>query len=223
VFSALPFVLDLSMPQSYTASTSALSIVNLNVFQVFGSECISDSYDYVTLMLVTTIFPLAMLCCLYSLHFVQTIAQNFTSFQNWVGTEGSSIVPFLSSSYHTIFLYITYFTLPSICTVIFRVFPRCEDVDPEDVQPGSDLYMTADYSIACDSERYLFARTYASCMVVVYPIGVPVYYWLLLHRSREEIKSRLDSRNGQAMQMQEQSDTLSSMSILYSSYKPAYW
>ena len=204
------------MPQSYSESTSALNIVNLNLFQDFGAECASGSYDYVTLMLVSTITPAVVLMALLAVYVASSLISG-SAYRPHEGLSGISIASFLSSSYHTVFLYITYFTLPGICTIIFRVFPPCEDVDPEDVSSGSDRYMTADYSISCDSDRYWFAYYYALCMVVVYPIGVPLYYWVLLYRSRDEIKSRVDQTQNS------ESTSLSSMYALYGSYKPEFW
>ena len=212
------------MPQSYSESTSALNIVNLNLFQDFGAECASDSYDYVTLMLVRTITPAVILMALVAIYVASSLISGSTYQQNegkGEGPSGISIASFLSSSYHTVFLYITYFTLPGICTIIFRVFSPCEDVDPENVSSGSDRYMTVDYSISCDSDRYWFAYYYALSMVVVYPIGVPLYYWVLLYRSRDEIKSREEPRQVQAQESE--SASLSSMSMLYAFYKPEFW
>ena len=213
------------MPQSYSESTSALNIVNLNLFQDFGAECASGSYDYVTLMLVSTITPAVILMALLVIYVASSLISGSTHRQNeegkGEGPSGISIASFLSSSYHTVFLYITYFTLPGICTIIFRVFPPCEDVDPEDVSSGSDRYMTADYSISCDSNRYWFAYYYALCMVVVYPIGVPLYYWVLLYRSRDEIKCRVEQAPVQAQDLEP--TFLSSMSTLYAFYKPEFW
>ena len=214
------------MPQSYSESTSALNIVNLNLFQDFGAECASGSYDYVTLMLVSTITPAVMLMALLAVYVASSLISGSAYRRNEgesEGLSGISIASFLSSSYHTVFLYITYFTLPGICTIIFRVFSPCKDVDPEDVASGSDEYMTADYSISCDSNRYWFAYYYALCMVVVYPIGVPLYYWVLLYRSRDEIKSREEPEQVQAQALGSESTSFSSMYALYGSYKPEFW
>jgi hypothetical protein len=210
------------MPQSYSEATSAFNIVNLNWFQDFGVECASVSYDYVTLMLVSTITPAAILMALLAMYMASSLISGSAYRENeGKALSGISIASFLSSSYHTLFLYIAYFTLPGICTIIFRVFSPCEDVDPEDVSSGSDRYMTADYSISCDSDRYWFAYYYALCMVVVYPIGVPLYYWVLLYRSRDEIKSRVERAPVQAQDLEPTS--LSSISTLYASYKPEFW
>lgn len=44
-------------------------------------------------------------------------------------------------------------------------------------QPGEDksTYLRADMSIDCESSRYLNWRAYATLMVVLYPLGVPVF------------------------------------------------
>ena len=57
----------------------------------------------------------------------------------------------IRSQYFSWFLIITYMVLPGISSILFRFFV-CQNVDPDDVVIGSDRYMTADYSISCDSD-----------------------------------------------------------------------
>jgi hypothetical protein len=52
---------------------------------------------------------------------------------------------------------------------------RCIDADPDDVVPGSDMYLPADLTLSCTSDRYHFGVIYAKCMIVLYPIGIPVF------------------------------------------------
>ena len=44
-------------------------------------------------------------------------------------------------------------------------------------------FLSADYSVSCDDERYKTWLTFAGLMVGVYPCGVPLLFWLLLRRS----------------------------------------
>jgi hypothetical protein len=56
-----------------------------------------------------------------------------------------------------------------VCTAIFRTF-SCVDVDPNNEIGGSNIYLTADLSLSCTSEKYHFGRTWAIGMIFVYPI-----------------------------------------------------
>jgi hypothetical protein len=42
------------------------------------------------------------------------------------------------------------------------------------------MFLQADYNIDCSSARYRSYRSFATVMVLVYPVGVPVTYYLLL-------------------------------------------
>ena len=53
--------------------------------------------------------------------------------------------------------------------------------------------LLADYSISCDSDKYNgFFMGYALFMVVIYPIGVPCFFFGLLHRHRDQINPELE-------------------------------
>ncbi len=63
----------------------------------------------------------------------------------------------------------------------------CSDADPNDVVPGNDLYLTADLSLSCSSDRYRFGVIYAKCMIAVYPVGIPVFYLTVLWWNKKRI------------------------------------
>jgi len=56
-------------------------------------------------------------------------------------------------------------------------------------------YLIADYSIECDEERaYGSHSTYATVMIAVYPVGVPLLLSWLLWRKRAKIKQPVEER-----------------------------
>lgn len=55
----------------------------------------------------------------------------------------------------------------AVSVMIFQTF-SCQDVGSHEQE---DSYMTADYRVSCDSERYAFAFWWAFAMVFVYPLG----------------------------------------------------
>ena len=73
----------------------------------------------------------------------------------------------------------SYLCLPTISATIFQVFV-CEDVG------DGSTFLKADYNINCSSGRYKSNRAFAWCMVLVYPVGVPLAYFLLLLVGRRE-------------------------------------
>jgi hypothetical protein len=96
----------------------------------------------------------------------------------------------VTSRYLTMFLFLTYLVLPYVATTIFQTF-LCTNLDPKDGDTDpSDLYLTADMRISCDSDYYRRGVGYASVMALLYVGGIPLMYALLLFRSRKEIARR---------------------------------
>ena len=77
--------------------------------------------------------------------------------------------------YFALFVYLTYLVLPSVATTIFLAFPTI-NVNPSGVKglPYADVYLTSDYRIEAGSERDKLARLWATAMIFVYPVGIPV-------------------------------------------------
>lgn len=71
----------------------------------------------------------------------------------------------------------TFLLLPAVSVKIFSTFAYREF----DGEYGS--YLKVDYSIACDdgSERGSYTA-YACLMIIVYPLGIPTMYFVLLYR-----------------------------------------
>lgn len=65
--------------------------------------------------------------------------------------------------------------LPTVTTKIAAAYP-CTEVNPDSVQglDGPTNFLTADFTIECYSSRYYFGVGWATLMVLVYPIGIPV-------------------------------------------------
>ena len=93
--------------------------------------------------------------------------------QKWIERQCSTIA--------FVILFVTY---PNCSSTIFA-YLSCKVFD----QPGEDgaSYLAADLSLECSSVSYMGLLPYAYMMVLLYPIGVPLYYSALLYRSRFEL------------------------------------
>ena len=70
--------------------------------------------------------------------------------------------------------------LPSTTSKIFETF-ICIDVD-------SEKYLLADLSIKCYTPFWYKGVIYASFMILLYPIGIPIMYLFMLYRVKDEIQ-----------------------------------
>ena len=142
IVAALPFVLGIQYPKTFTAMSGMFSLLNINLKSV-GIECYYKG-DYVDYLLLATIGPMIFtivfgLC--YCLHYAiaNSIRQNTTTllgkyFYIFVFVV-SRIIMYSNCGTNELFEYTfmweqSYVILPGVVTIIFRTFP-CVDVDPE--------------------------------------------------------------------------------------------
>ena len=82
--------------------------------------------------------------------------------------------------------------------------------------------MRADYRISCSSEKYEFALVWAICSVIVYPVGLPLYYFYILYCAKADVMSRHQPPPSDSLAKIRQT-TLRPLRPLYDAYKPDMW
>jgi hypothetical protein len=205
--------LNVNFPTMFRSFLSVFSVLNFDFFNVVALGCTTYDLNYLHELYVITLLPIGislllvlLFCierCLYHMKRNFYPLTNLTQIDNAVGDERSGRgedkdedpdvqLNKSRNRYLNIFLYLTYLVLPSVTTTIFRTF-LCTNIDPrnEDSEQ-SDRYLTADMSISCEDPNYYTAWYYALAMIAVYPIGIPLFYMVLLYQVRDEIGNRKD-------------------------------
>jgi hypothetical protein len=214
VVTVVPATFAVSLPGSITGFLGALSFLSPSFSSIVPSSCFDSSYDYVDRLIVATVSPLLFSAVLFSLYHAESkvraylltkqhIAQSRagsidqSKTQDTSATRRHSIITNLKMSidqshstvffrYWQLFLYLTYFILPDVTSTIFAMYV-CTDVNPD--SPNHDqLYLRADLSISCSSDRFHQGIIWASIMCIVYPFGVPLMYYMLLRLHRDIIR-----------------------------------
>ena len=88
----------------------------------------------------------------------------------------------------------TFFLVTSTSTTIFKTF-LCDPFefsasDPATHQPVTRRYLHDDLALDCDTSDYRKTWNTAVAMVFVWPLGVPLLYFLLLFTNRDAILTR---------------------------------
>ena len=78
-------------------------------------------------------------------------------------------------------LMLSFLVLVNTSTAIFRVF-QCQSFPLPG--GGEQKWLRSDYSISCLDQRWEDARTFAVVMIVVYPVGIPTMFAVLLWTKR---------------------------------------
>ena len=111
---------------------------------------------------------------------------------------------------------ITFCVLPSSSCQIFRTF-HCKSFDE------NNRFLVADLAVDCDSGAYSGMLSYAVLMLVVYPIGGPLFYLYLLHGARDKINPKGADTEFDAIAKRSMDTTLAAIKPLFSMYRPGLW
>jgi hypothetical protein len=237
ILESCPANFQIAYPKSFNNFLESLNFINFNFIQLVPFAC-SYKFDHVDYLITTTLSPFLFTIMIFIAGIAEFIIKSKIIIKpenNPQDTESNSIAndileyhakkkdlwTQIEFRYFSIFLFMTYLILPSTTATIFTMF-ICQDIDPGNADPASygvDNFLVADYSISCNSERYEVGFYWAIMMCLVYPIGLPLLYYILLFKCRDEIVNRKEMfENGI------QPSRLSSvLSFLYKSYKPEFW
>ena len=72
---------------------------------------------------------------------------------------------------------VAFLVYSSVSSAVLQMFD-CKHLD------DGNNYLRADYTILCDSVKHRALQVYAGVMVIIYPVGIPTLYSLLLFRNR---------------------------------------
>ena len=107
----------------------------------------------------------------------------------------------------SLFLTVLYIVFASVSTTIFDTF-NCQQIgdDPK-------WYLARDQSIDCSNSTHQFYVKYAAVMVFIYPVGIPLTYFVCLWMHRKEIQE--PNRDYNPM--------IQKTSFLWANYEPHLW
>jgi hypothetical protein len=132
-------------------------------------------------------------------------------------------------------LLVTYLVVPTVTTTVFRTFV-CEPFDAEvGGELRTDRLLVADVTVDCGSASYAAHRIFALLMVAVWPVGVPLWYFVLLRDARARIdpevdgaKARMKADGGEALvglalEIRDGDASIQHLSLLYGPYEGEFW
>ena len=116
------------------------------------------------------------------------------------------------------FLNVLFLALPTISRQICLSF-RCKDYGE------AGMYLSADMSISCNSERYRTMTSFATVMMLIYPFGVPLLLFVMLAKFRKRFNSPLARDEAEAVRIREtdeelQNEPIASFAVLF---RPRFW
>jgi len=163
-------IFDVTYPAFYTEILKSISNVNIP-FQMLPFGCIFPSLNnFIFDLVLKTATPIILLLLLSVVH--------RRSGKSEFGLS-------LADACSDLWIYIIFLVYPSCSTMIFMFFMRETFKGPGEVYV--DL-MRADRSINREEPLYQSFTVYAIIMLVIYPIGVPLFYAFTFFRGRHELQ-----------------------------------
>lgn len=170
-------VANVTFPDTYEWFLGVIDVVNFDAGWMVSAGCLWSDFDHHDRLLVNTIWPLVVLLFLG--------ASCITTLKRMGASASEKERERVRDKHVSAVLLLTFFVYSSVSSNIFQMF-ACETLD------DGNIYLRADYRIQCDSTKHRRFQAYAGVMVLVYPVGIPVLYSLLLYRVQDVLSTAGD-------------------------------
>lgn len=194
-------VANVKYPGIYQTFLDGVDILNFDLGWILSIGCVVhlDFHDRLVIFTVGPIVALVILRATYAIVFHSMRGLDRI-------TTGATLID-LDSTYLSSVLLLTFLVYSSVSSVLFQAF-ACDPLDD-----GTN-FLRADYRIDCDSPKHRAVQVYASCMIVLYTAGIPMFYALLLFWYSHVL---MDVSARESLPMAK------SLSNLWELYKPSYF
>ena len=187
-------VSSVTFPHVYQTLLDGVNFLNFDLIWAFSAKCFIE-IDFHDRLLWTTIPPIVIMVLLGGAYAVAVLRKRETP-----RIDLSNV----RQKYVSMALMVMFLVYSSVSSVVFQMF-ACEGFD------DGKRYLRADYTIDCDSLKHRTFQFYASLMMLVYPLGIPAIYAVLLFKNRR----MLQDENGRGASL-----VARSTSSLWKPYKP---
>lgn len=158
-------------PDVYSTFLKYAEVVNLNLGWMLSAGCLIDT-DFYDNLLVCTIVPLVIVGVVVASHKVASSGRC---------TSDRQTSARINHRHASVLFWVPFLVYATVSSAIFQPF-ACDDFD------NGVSNLPVDHSLECYMAKYTLFRVYAGVMVVVYPLGVPFCYSVVLRRSRAALK-----------------------------------
>eukprot|EP00903_Cladosiphon_okamuranus_P017270 g15914.t1 len=188
-------VANVTFPNVYQRLLDGLNVFNFDLYWILSAGCIVE-VDFHDRLLLSSLGPIVTLVFL---------AGTYAAASRLHRGEEEALRR-VWNKHVSMVLLLTFFVYASVSSTLFQAF-ACEHLD------DGKNYLRADYRIECDSSKHRRFQVYAGFMVLLYALGIPAFYGVLLFRDRDILRRDEANRVDTAR--------VTSTSDLWSPYKPS--
>eukprot|EP00752_Nemacystus_decipiens_P009914 g8846.t1 len=188
-------VVHVTYPAVYQRFLDGLDVFNFDLSWVLSAGCVLD-IDFHHRLLLSTISPTVAVLFLGGTYAVAARIHH----------GDAETLQIIWNKHMSMVLLLTFLVYSSVSSTLFKTF-ACEELDDR------KNYLRADYRIECNSSEHKAFQVYAGLMIVLYTVGIPFLYGVLLFRDRDELQRDQVDRG--------ESARISSTSDLWKPYRPS--
>ena len=201
---------------------------------VLPVECVlgTQTFDFFSKLIFTTLVPILLFVLVYIVGCAFPDSRYNNNIKNIQVNRKTHMMQYI----HYGGVQALYLTLPLICTTVCQTF-RCDSFcydNPEDEEcspQDTEWYLSVDYSIEChDYGDYwggypkMPLLIYASVMVLIFPVGVPLALYFFLWRLRRKFDPvGLREQAALISRLEDETVQASSVAVLALRHRPRFW
>ncbi|CAN0122023.1 unnamed protein product [Ectocarpus sp. 6 AP-2014] len=182
-------------PGVYQQFLDGLKVFGFDLGWLLSAGCVLD-IDFHGRLLAATIGPIFAVLLLAGTYAAATR----------INREADEKLQIIWDKHVFVFLLLTFLVYSSVSSTVFKTF-ACDELE------DGKNYLRTDYRIECDSSKHKVFQVYAGFMILLYPLGIPMLYSIMLFRDREVLKKDKADRDDSAR--------VKSTSELWQPYKPS--
>ena len=170
-------VANVQYPYEYQRFLDGVKLLDFDLGWMLSASCVVN-IDFHDRLLFATIGPIVVILLLGMTYYIAARRNR----------QSQGALQSVQHKHLSAVLLLTFFVYSNVSSMLFQNF-ACEHLE------DGKLYLRADYRIECDSATHKKLQAYAAIMIIMYTLGIPVFYATLLLRNRDILKTDEPSRN----------------------------
>jgi len=163
-------------PSYYQSFIADFNILNFDFIQWSSIGCVVNA-DYYTKFLAITITPIAVLILVFLFYWVPRYIRSVQRHDDYDLRRAAEKRS--RRQFWKLFLFTLFLIYPGVSSTVLRLFV-CENVN------GTN-YLLSDFSVLCFTSKWTEYALIDILFILLYPIGVPLYFFILLYSNRNKL------------------------------------
>ncbi|CAN0425302.1 unnamed protein product, partial [Ascophyllum nodosum] len=170
-------VANVQYPYEYQRFLDGVRLLDFDLGWMLSASCVVN-IDFHDRLLFATIGPIVVIFGLAMTYYIAARRNR----------QSEGTVQNVQHKHLSAVLLLTFLVYSNVSSILFQTF-ACEHLE------DGELYLRADYRIECDSAKHEKLQAYAVIMIIMYTLGIPVFYATLLLKDRDILKTDEPTRN----------------------------